>query len=83
MDELDGFLLDEVLHLVEELDGFLLDEVLHLVGEELETDDLFVEAVFVVHVVDFGTFLFIIVGQSRTVPVLKTCQISILIQTFR
>lgn len=82
-EELDGFLLDEVLHLVEELDGFLLDEVLRLVEEKLEVDDLFVEDVFDVHVVDFGTFLFITVGQSSTVPVLKICQTNILIQTLR
>jgi hypothetical protein len=83
VEELDGFLLDEVLHLVEELDGFLLDEVLRLVEEELEIDDLFAEDVFVVHVVDFGTFLFITVGQASTVPVLKICQTSIHIRIFR
>jgi hypothetical protein len=83
VEELDGFLLDEVLHLVEELDGFLLDEVLRLVEEELKIDDLFAEDVFVVHVVDFGTFLFITVGQASTVPVLKICQTRILIRIFR
>ena len=67
VEELDSFLLDEVVHLVEELDGFLLDEVVHLV--ELffvELDELFAEDVF-------GKFLFatVVIGQSSTVPVLK------------
>jgi hypothetical protein len=70
----------------EVLDGFLLDEVVHLVEEELRFVDVElrfvdearfveVELFFVEHFAEdvFGAFLFttVVIGQSSNVPVLR------------